>query len=196
MIRVKYMFLIILISLFIISLIFSFIVFFYLRKDDTFTVELNGNIYRVKYVDRANTLEIIRNNMISISQYCYDNSLPTKTQAENLLYKIKSTIFCETYTGCKYAAYTLNKGEEMRICLEHDDMNDIIFVCIHELAHIMSYSVGHTDEFKLNMELLLKIAVILGIYTPVNYTDNPINFCNNKISNTPCIGNYCNYLNK
>ena len=64
-------------------------------------------------------------------------------------------------------------------------MNTILFVAIHELAHIMSESKGHTTEFWNNMNYLLKAAINLGIYQEVDYKQNPINYCGMEINNTP-----------
>ena len=44
-----------------------------------------------------------------------------------------------------------------------------MFVAIHEIAHIMTLSVGHTEEFWNNFKFLLENAVELNIYTPVDY---------------------------
>ena len=43
-------------------------------------------------------------------------------------------------------------------------LNTLVFVAIHELGHVMSVSVGHTDEFWNNMRYLLKHAIEQGIY--------------------------------
>ena len=44
-----------------------------------------------------------------------------------------------------------------------------MFVAIHELAHVMTKSVGHTEEFWTNMKFLLKIAIKEGIYKKQNF---------------------------
>ena len=53
------------------------------------------------------------------------------------------------------------------------DENTLAFVAIHELGHVMTESVGHTKEFWQNFKFLLKDAVKLGIYKPVDYKKNP-----------------------
>ena len=65
------------------------------------------------------------------------------------------------------------------------DMNTIIFVSIHELAHIMSVSTGHTKEFWDNMKYLLKEASKVGIYQIVDYSSDPIEYCGMIINSTP-----------
>ena len=70
----------------------------------------------------------------------------------------------ETGLGAKYTSYSVNKGEKISICVRHKDKtfiddNIIIFVVIHELAHVMTKSVGHTKEFWSNFKYLLKISI-------------------------------------
>ena len=52
----------------------------------------------------------------------------------------------------KYTVYSLNKGKKIAICIRNNgklinDMNTTMFIIIHELAHIMSVSEQHTEEF-------------------------------------------------
>ena len=44
-----------------------------------------------------------------------------------------------------------------------------MFVAVHELAHIASASIGHTDEFWTNFKFLLEEAEKLNIYKPIDY---------------------------
>ncbi len=60
-----------------------------------------------------------------------------------------------------------------------------MFVAIHELAHIMSLTLGHNKEFMKNFKFLLKNAVEIGIYRNVDYSKNKTDFCGMKITNTP-----------
>ena len=75
-----------------------------------------------------------------------------------------------------YKAYSLNKGEEIVLCL-HDkdgklitDKNTMKFVLIHELAHIMTVENGHPPIFWKNMGFLLKEANSIGIYDAIDYS--------------------------
>jgi hypothetical protein len=91
----------------------------------------------------------------------------------------------------KYKAYSVNKGEQLSLCLrsvktdDFLDMNIIIFVAIHELAHIMTDEIGHTQKFWDNMKFLLEKAVNMGIYKAVNYKDEPEDYCGLIINSTP-----------
>ena len=61
----------------------------------------------------------------------------------------------------------------------------MMFVAIHELAHIMTKSVGHTTEFWVNMKFLLKIGVEIGVYIKQDFNKNPVEYCGTKITDTP-----------
>ena len=90
-----------------------------------------------------------------------------------------------------YKAYTLNKGSEVQLCMRNDDgtlindSNTMIFVLIHELAHIMTYENGHPPIFWKNMGYLLKKASEIGIYNPIDYSKTPVEYCGVKIDQTP-----------
>lgn len=92
----------------------------------------------------------------------------------------------------KYTSYSVNKGEKIVFCLRAKNKqeqlvkeNVIVFVALHELAHVMTKSVGHTDEFWNNFQFLLKIAVKLKLYHNTNYNNKPVDYCGTQITDTP-----------
>jgi len=97
----------------------------------------------------------------------------------------------ENIPGSIYVAYSVNKGEELSICIRDKDTekfidnNIILFVAIHELAHIMTPETGHTPLFWDNMKYLLEQASTSGIYHPQDYSQNPVNYCGMEINSTP-----------
>ena len=58
-------------------------------------------------------------------------------------------------------------------------------MAIHELAHIMSVTIGHNDEFWDNFKFLLDNAVNIKLYDPVDYKKNPENYCGLEITDNP-----------
>lgn len=89
-------------------------------------------------------------------------------------------------------SYSENKGEKIVVCLRDKregyplaDENTIMFVILHEMAHLMTTTVGHTPEFWANFRILLKDACKIGIYSEVNYAKNPTDYCGMKITDTP-----------
>jgi hypothetical protein len=90
-----------------------------------------------------------------------------------------------------YKAYSVNKGEEIVLCL-HDkdgniikDKNTMKFVLIHELAHIMTVENGHPPIFWENMGNLLKHANSIGVYDAIDYSKNPVQYCGVLVDKTP-----------
>ena len=98
----------------------------------------------------------------------------------------------ETLPTSKYTAYSLNKGEKLAFCLDTKrkggkliDDNTLLFVAIHELSHIASVSVGHTEEFWNNFRFLLREATSLNLYKPVDYSKHPEEYCGMEITDNP-----------
>lgn len=87
-------------------------------------------------------------------------------------------------------AYTVNKGQLMLVCLDkrEDDytlhkINTLMYVAVHELAHIGSVSNGHTPEFKSIFKSLLGYAVKFNLYEYVDYAKVDETYCSIKLTN-------------
>lgn len=95
--------------------------------------------------------------------------------------------------GDDNTSFTINKGELVSLCLRTDaegrpfhDYNTLCFVVIHEMAHIASISEGHNAEFIDNFRFLLREAVAMGYYNPVDYSKNPFLYCGKvRVTNNP-----------
>ena len=81
-------------------------------------------------------------------------------------------------------SYVVNKGEKIVHCLRSAkdvskfvSKNLQVYTVVHEASHIASNSYGHGLEFQKNFLWLLKHAVDIGIYKPVDYSKNPEEFC-------------------
>jgi hypothetical protein len=59
----------------------------------------------------------------------------------------------------------VNKGYEIYICLDGDDVNSAFYVLIHELAHMTVPEYDHSIKFWENFEKLKKICIDNGLYT-------------------------------
>lgn len=118
---------------------------------------------------------------------------PDRENVKKLVKNFNPTTIKETLPTSEYTAYSENKGEKIAFCLnkkKHDnnnliDSNTLMFVAIHEIAHIMTTSVGHTEEFWNNFKFLLENAVELKIYTPVDYKKDPEGYCGMDITDNP-----------
>ena len=98
----------------------------------------------------------------------------------------------ETLPTSEYTAYSENKGEKLAFCLDTKktdgqliDENTLIFVAIHEISHIATKSVGHTEEFWKNFRFLLEEAIELDLYKPIDYKKSPKKYCGMTITDNP-----------
>ena len=94
----------------------------------------------------------------------------------------------------EYTAYSENKGEKIAFCVETEkengkgylvDVNTLTYVALHELAHVMTVSIGHTEEFWSNYKFLLEIASSINIYEPIDYKKKPVRYCGMNITDNP-----------
>lgn len=88
-----------------------------------------------------------------------------------------------------YTSYSINKGERIILCIRQTDnafveKNVVMYVAIHELAHIMTPEIGHTDSFWANFRRLLNDAVSIGLYKKQNYKVTPEDYCGIKITSS------------
>jgi predicted metal-dependent hydrolase len=125
-----------------------------------------------------------------------DNDDEAKTSireaVKRLVKKFNPNNISESGASNKYTSYSVNKGEKIIFCLRQKneaqsfvDENVIRFVAIHELAHIMTVSIGHEPEFWNNFKVLLKEAVGLGIYQKEDYSKSPKPYCGITVSDSP-----------
>lgn len=117
---------------------------------------------------------------------------PDNEDVQRLVQKFNPTKITETLPTSEYTAYSENKGEKIAFCLEKHkgkskliDLNTLTFVAIHEMAHVMSKSEGHNQEFWTNFKFLLENAKDAGIYDPVDYKNEPRDYCGMKITDNP-----------
>jgi len=74
--------------------------------------------------------------------------------------------------------YNVGKGYEIYICIKGGDINDIMHVLLHELAHNTVKEYDHSDKFWTNLDEIKDVAKDLGIY---KYTPKK-SFCDGIIS--------------
>ena len=118
---------------------------------------------------------------------------PDRENVQKLVKNFNPTTIKETLPTSEFTAYSENKGEKIAFCLNKKktdnnnliDSNTLMFVAIHEIAHIMTTSVGHTEEFWNNFKFLLENAVEIKIYTPVDYKKEPEGYCGMDITDNP-----------
>ena len=115
--------------------------------------------------------------VLLILAFCYSlNSKENFTDKDPMLVELHSVLShidsaAKNITISKAnKSYTVNK-KDVFLCLKDKDgeyynKNMLVYVAVHELAHVLCPSVGHTEEFwKINEKLLNK-ATELGYYNP------------------------------
>ena len=157
--------------------------------------DVDGKRYCVR---ERMTMELAANLLASVTQklkdlviYCA-KKFPDNEKVQRMVQKFNPTKISETLPTSEYTAYSENKGEKLAFCLNKEkngskliDINTLTFVAIHELAHIMTISEGHKQEFWQNFKFLLEQAKAANIYDPVNYKKNPESYCGMDITDNP-----------
>jgi len=142
-------------------------------------------------IKAANTLANIKINMKKLVYYLQNNQnkFPENlSYIKDLVSRTKKINIMETPQDEKYTSYTINKGEKIVFCLRSKlldnihDTNTLMYVVIHEMAHVGCPEYGHTPLFKKIFKFLLQQSIIIGIYKPVDYRINPQNYCGMTIN--------------
>ncbi len=139
----------------------------------------------------ANLLAKVTQNCKDIVAYCA-KKYPNDEKVQRLVQKFNPTKISETLPTSEFTAYSENKGEKLAFCLNKQkegskliDMNTLTFVALHELAHIMTESEGHLQDFWKNFKFLLVNAKEAGICDIVDYKKNPQTYCGMNITDNP-----------
>jgi len=156
----------------------------------------NGKKYcirdRYKIKEAANLLASAVDNCTKLVEYT-KNKYPQREDIKRLVEGFNPNNISETLPNSELTAYSENKGEKLAFCLNRTknsnnkliDLNTLTFVAIHELAHIMTISVGHKQEFWNNFKFLLENAEKAGLYNPVDYKNDPQSYCGITITDNP-----------
>ena len=173
----------------------------YLRKSlylDKIESSVNGKKYYVRNLpDKKEAADKLANIGIKLQRLIDSLDLKEEEKGEynqKLKDNFNSDYITENIPGSQYVAYSVNKGEELSLCVREKDTekfmddNIILFVAIHELSHIMTPETGHTPLFWDNMKYLLESASSQGIYMPVDYSQSPVEYCGMDINSTPMKG--------
>ncbi len=170
------------------------------RESDAYNLkciisDVDGEKYcvreRSKMEEAANLLATVTQKMKDLVAYC-GKKFPDDERVHRLVQKFNPSKVSETLPTSEYTAYSENKGEKLAFCLNKTkegrkliDINTLTFVAIHELAHIMTVSEGHKQEFWQNFKFLLEQAKSANIYNPIDYKQNPEPYCGMDITDNP-----------
>tara|TARA_B100001769_G_C22112312_1_gene602143 strand:- start:6838 stop:7431 length:594 start_codon:yes stop_codon:yes gene_type:complete len=147
---------------------------------------------RSKLTLAADLLANINTKMSTLVEHV-NEKYPDRENVIRLVKGYNPKKISETLPTSEYTAYSENKGEKIAFCLNTEkkdsskliDENTLMFVATHELSHVASKSIGHTEEFWNNFKFLLKEADSIGIYKPEDYKKNSRRYCGTNIIDNP-----------
>lgn len=115
---------------------------------------------------------------------------PHQERVKRLMKRYKPRRLHERPEKSTYAAYSVDKGNDIFVCIREknngpliNDMNNLMYVMLHELAHVMTISVGHTDEFWENYKFLIEEAIAANAYTYEDYDKRYTEYCGLQLQN-------------
>lgn len=187
---------IIIIAIFVLSLIL-------LNRLQKYEVEyVKSNIDNKKYLvrdlldkqDAADLLALVKLNIDRLTNHLYmyrESKYKNYVQyIEQLNNNIKNVIINESSEDNMYTSYSINKGEQIVFCIRSrydgslHDLNLIMYVAIHEIAHVACPEYGHTTLFKKIFAFLLLVAIELDIYKRIDFKNEPAEYCGLTISDS------------
>lgn len=90
-----------------------------------------------------------------------------------------------------YTSYSVNKGEEIIFCLRSKetkhklhDINLVMYVVLHEMAHVACPEYGHGVLFKKIFAFLALRAIDLGIYKKIDFSKDTREYCGMNINDS------------
>jgi len=175
--------------------IFVFVILNY-KKDVSYVKSRVDNkqylVYNLRYQQLA--ADILAKVRLKLTNTCIklQKKYPNDERIVRLVEKFNPDNIVESEPDSKNTSYSINKGEKIVLCLRSRDgqqrivkENILMFVALHELAHIMTKSVGHTKEFWDNFEFLLREAIEFGYYVDIDYSSDPHMYCGVEITDSP-----------
>ena len=201
-------------SIVIILFIMSLVIYVLKYKSNVIPIEaFNNQAYLVNDLpdsqDAANTLARIMmtlNKLVNliISHYKLGYNLTNDDHKfikyiETIKKRLPDVKISENPTNSKFTSYSINKGEELVFCIRNKinkkihNINELLYVAIHEIAHIGRPEIGHTELFRRINVYLLSKAVCYGLYKYIDYSYVNMDYCGMTLNSTILGSNYkCN----
>ena len=180
-------------------ILFLYIFFFSNRQNVMYIESYLGDKFMV-YKDnmkkeKADLLGLILRNMLILKDYMVKNIdnfpeyKPYITQLNNNFNQTRTNIY-ETDPNTDQTSYSVNKGEELSFCLKSKqtgklhDINLLMYVAIHEMAHIACPEIGHGNLFKKIFKKLTEEAIKIGVYKKEDYAEYNVEYCGMILSSS------------
>jgi len=184
-----------------ISIIIIFIyILYFIKKNRLTLVEANNNVKFMVYNDKnkvesANLLATLVDRMYKLRNNLINNkkNYQEYEQYIDLLEKNfnnERTYIYENIPDSNLTSFTINKGEELGFCLKSKitgkfhNINLLMYVAIHEMAHMACPETGHGDLFKRVFLFLTEKAIDMELYIKINYEINNVEYCGMILSSS------------
>jgi hypothetical protein len=158
---------------------------------------VDGKEYRVRDLpdkqQAADLLAKLRLNLGTLMD-SLTQTYPHKPQVQRLVQNFRADPdrFFESTPDAEHTSYSVNKGESVYFCLRQRDgteklvdNNVMMFVALHEMAHMITKSIGHEPEFWNNFGWLLREAEQRNLYKPTDFKSHPVMYCGVQITDSP-----------
>ena len=140
--------------------------------------------------EAANLIAEIRQRLVTLVNHIYKSYPPNEEMVVLLHENFNPDVLKEGTEGNgKTTSYSINKGEEIILCLRNKnklmDINIMMYVAIHELAHLANRTVGHDSSFWETFATLLREAINIGVYQHHEFDKKPVEYCGMTITSDP-----------
>jgi len=181
-------------------LIIFIYIFLFLNRRNVIYVESNSGMKFLLHKDnmmkdKTELFSVMVENMLKLKNHLVKNkdNFPQYKgyliQLEDYFDENRTTIY-ETDPSSNLTSYSINKGEELSFCLKSKktgklhDINLLMYVAIHEMAHIACPEIGHGNLFKKIFRFFCEEAITIGLYKKDNYDTNPVEYCGMILSSS------------
>jgi predicted metal-dependent hydrolase len=183
--------LIILIAIVILS---YYIIKIYNERD---LMEITSSVDNEKYTvqikddskEAADLIAKIKSRLNTLMEHLKKSYGESDERVERLISNYRPDKMREGVDTPGYTSYSINKGEQIILCLRNQDelvdINTMMFVVLHEMGHLASESIGHTEEFWDNFKWLLEESINIGIYVKQDFETKSVEYCGMNITSTP-----------
>jgi len=175
-------------------ILFSILLYYYkyYSSIETIVSKIDNRDYSVQIKDdaqgAADLIAQVRQKLITLVDHMY-KTYPSNPKVIKLKNNFNPDVLKEGIDDPKYTTYTVNKGEEIILCLRTDgklvDINVLTFVFIHELSHIGNETIGHDEPFWEFFKELLLEAINIGVYIKYDYKAQNVKYCGMTITDSP-----------
>jgi predicted metal-dependent hydrolase len=160
-------------------------------------ITVKSNVDNKEYVvqikddslEAANLIAKIRERLVILMEHLEKSYGKNDNRIKQLKNNFRPDKLKEGVTTPGYTSYSINKGEQIVLCLRNNDklvdINTLFFVVLHEFAHLATESIGHTDEFWDNFRWILEEAINIGLYVKQDFKIKNVEYCGMSITSSP-----------